>query len=175
MLLLPLQKFESICRDLGGLDLVALAYRIQGARITSQRSGTKEIIVCRRNGFRFVPGSRAAVGERRMLTVTRQQIHAGNVIARNQPLNFIQHCRGIKWAQLWLQSLSLKPHCMTVGLARLRSARLSHVSMRAAAEWHELVYVETHGVSDADNHFEVRLRARNLTSLLHQLQVAASI
>src|SRR5258706_16207836 len=110
-----------------------------------------------------------------MLTVARQQVHSRHVITGNQPLNLIQNCRRIERAQLRLQSLSIKPHRMTVGLARLRSARLSHVSMRSAAEWHELVYVETHGVSDADNHFEVRLRACNLSGFLHQLQVAASI
>ena len=50
-----------------------------------------------------------------------------DVVARNQPLNFIQHGHRIVWAHLGLEVVRRKPHGVAVGFARLRSARLAHV------------------------------------------------
>src|SRR5580704_5838667 len=102
-----------------------------------------------------------------MLAVARQQIHAGHVISRNQPLNLIQNRSRIERAHLRLQSVSLKPYRVTVGLARLRSARLPHVGMRSAAKRYKLADVEAHSVRDAHDHFEIALRSSNLASFFH--------
>src|SRR6202041_682731 len=110
-----------------------------------------------------------------MLAIARQQIHAGHVISRNQPLNLIQNRSRIERAHLRLQSMSLKPYRVTVGLARLRSARLPHVRMRSAAKRYKLADVEAHSVREAHDHFEIALRSCDLASFLNQLQVAASI
>src|SRR5712692_8658788 len=127
---------------------MTLDHRLQSARISAQRSRTKQVIVGRRNRLRLVCSSRSGLSERRMLAVSRQQIHPRNVIAGNQTLNLIENCRGIERAQLWLQSMSLEPHSMPVGLARLRSARLSHVGATAATERHKLADVKAHCVGD---------------------------
>src|SRR5580693_2342813 len=100
-----------------------------------------------------------------MLAIAREQIHTGDVIAGNQPLNFIKNRGRIERAQLRLEAVRLKPNRMAVGLARLRPARLSHISMRTAAERDEFANVKTHGIRDADDHLEVSLCARDLACL----------
>jgi hypothetical protein len=127
---------ELIRRNFSGLDFVTLHYRLQCARITSQRSRSKEIVVRRGDTMLPMCRSRSSLRQRCMLAVARQQIHPGHVIPGYQSLNFIQNRGWIKRAELRLQSMSLKPHRVTIRLARLRPPRLSHVGMRAATEGH---------------------------------------
>src|SRR5271166_6392291 len=94
---------------------------------------------------------------------------------REPAAEFRQNCRRIERAKLRLKRVRLEPHRMPVGLARLRSARLPHVSMRSTAKGHEFANVKTHSVCDAHDHLEVSLRVRNFTRFLHQLQVAAGV
>ena len=64
---------------------------------------------------------------------------------------------------------------MTICLARLRAARLTHVSTRPAPERHQTAYVEAHGVRNANDHLEVRLGVRYLAGFLYELQIAAGV
>ena len=56
--------------------------------------------------------------------------------------------------------LASKPHRVPIGFARLRSARLAHVRASSATEGNQFADVESHGVSDADDHLKVALASR---------------
>src|SRR5258708_17315792 len=110
-----------------------------------------------------------------MLAISRQKVHAGYVIAWNQALNLIQNRHRIERAQPRLKSVRFEPDCMTICLARLSSAGLSHVRSLATAERDQLANIKSHGVGNADNHFEIRLGTCDFTGLLNELQIPAGV
>src|SRR5215467_15601173 len=64
---------------------------------------------------------------------------------------------------------------MTVGFARLRAARLTHVSLRAAAKWEQFMDIKARGVRDAYDHFKIWFGIADFAGLLDDLQVAACV
>jgi hypothetical protein len=110
-----------------------------------------------------------------MFAVSCEQIGAGNIVAWNQTLNFVENGHRIKRAELGLKPMLFQPHGMAIGFTRLRAPRLAHVCPYAAAERDEFPHLESHGIGNANDHFEIALGVGNFSSFLHQLHIAASI
>src|SRR6266403_165217 len=144
-------------------------------RVPSQRSGTKQIIVRWNDQRRIVQRARPAVCNLGVLIVASQQIDSRDIVSGNDSLNLIKNCNWIKWCQPGLEVMRFEPDGMTVGLTGLRSASLSHVGARSAAERHKVRQMESHGIRNADDHFKIGLCPAYITSLFRELNIAAGI
>ena len=104
-----------------------------------------------------------------------QQVDTIEVIAGNNPLDFIEERIGIERTQLGLKIVRRQPDSMTVGFAGLHAARLSHVRAHAFAEWDQSVHILSHGVGDADDQLQIGANAGAVCGFFDQLQIAVGI
>src|ERR1700722_1419088 len=94
----------------------------QFGAVAAERSGGEECVFCRQDEVAPWRGCALYIDQLGSHVVAREQVHALDIVAGDQPLNFIEHRVGIEGADLGLDLTRGKKDGVTVGLAGLRTA-----------------------------------------------------